>query len=86
MEQVEQVNVFKYLGVLLEKTGNMENETNKKISNAARTYHGLNNPFLRRKEVNKNTKTTNFNLHGEGWVLTKPLSSKILTVDIKLKE
>lgn len=89
--KIEQVDVFKYLGVLIDREGNMENEINERITKATRLYHSLNKAFIGKKEINRKTKMTVYKtifrpilMYGsESWVLTNTMKSKIQAIDMK---
>lgn len=89
--KIEQVDVFKYLGVQIDREGNMESEVNERIGNAARLYHSLSKPFISKKEINRKTKMVVYKTifrpiltyGSESWVLTNSMKSKIQAIDMK---
>lgn len=90
-EPLEQVNKMKYLGVIIDREGNMEDEIGERIQSATKVYHGLSSAFLGRKEIGNKTKMA---VHrtifrpiltygSESWVLSQRDKSKIQAIDMK---
>lgn len=57
-ESIEHIEMFKYLGVKIQKYGKCHAEINKRIENINKLYYALNNTFIRRKEISIKTKMT----------------------------
>ena len=90
-EQIEEVDVFKYLGVKIHKEGNIDLEINERVENAAKVYHCLKRSFLDNRKVSKETKLTVYKtifrpvlIYGsESWVLTPSQKSRVQAIDMK---
>lgn len=90
-EKIEQVNTYKYLGVTIDREGNMKEEIDERISNAARLYHNLSHTFIGKKEISRKTKMTVYKtvfrpilIYGsESWILTNTMKSRIQAIDMK---
>lgn len=50
MEKVEQVNNYKYLGIIIEKKWKNAQKINEKIKNTSKTFNAFENTFLEKKE------------------------------------
>jgi hypothetical protein len=76
---LEQVDNFKYLGVIINENGKIEEEINTRMLNAGKLYHAINKGFLGKKEISQKTKMAICNstyiptlLYGsESWVITE---------------
>lgn len=90
-DTLEQVDSFKYLGVIIDREGNMEEEIQERIQNATKLYHSLNKAFINKKEISSKTKLT---VHktifrpiltygSESWITSKSSSSRIQAIDMK---
>jgi Reverse transcriptase (RNA-dependent DNA polymerase) len=90
-ERIEQVDQFKYLGVVLERDGNQTIDINERISRTVKLYHGMNQRFIRKKEISTKTKMIVYKTiyrpiltyGSETWVLTPNMKSKIQAVEMK---
>ncbi|XP_031340877.1 uncharacterized protein LOC116168986 [Photinus pyralis] len=89
-ERIEQVDKYKYLGVLIQREGNMEEEVNERLSNAAKLYHTLSKTFLTKREITNTTKMAVYKtvyrpilLGEETWNLTNSSKSKIQAMEMK---
>lgn len=82
--QIEQVDVFKYLGDHIDCEASQEVEIGTSLEKASALYHAIRNPFLWNREISRNTK---MNIHKavfvpvltygcESWVLTKRMKSR----------
>lgn len=88
---VEQIEVFKYLGVSIHKDGREEAEINNRIENTTKLFYALNNTFIRRKEISQKTKMAVYNTiykpiltyGGESWVLNSQMKSRLQTLEMK---
>lgn len=89
-ESIEQVDQYKYLGVTIERNGNMEQEINERISSASRLYFSLSS-FMSNKAISTKTKMIVYKTvfrpiltyGSESWILTSRLHSKIQALDMK---
>lgn len=89
--KIEQVREYKYLGITLNETGKQEAEINERIGKTIKLYHAMNQKFINKKEISKQTKTKIFNTvyrpvltYGcESWTLTNRQKSKIQAVEMK---
>lgn len=53
---LEQVKRFKYLGVIINSQGSMEDEINKRIAATGRLYNAIKTNFLGKKEMSSEAK------------------------------
>ncbi|CAH1990794.1 unnamed protein product [Acanthoscelides obtectus] len=89
--ELEQVNVYEYLGVMIQREGSMEAELNERINKAVKTYHTMSKAILGNKKISRKSKMIVYKtvfrptvIYGsEGWVLTNKLMSNIQAVDLK---
>ncbi|CAH1987605.1 unnamed protein product, partial [Acanthoscelides obtectus] len=89
--RIEQVESFKYLGVVVQGDGTTEEEINEILMNASRLYHTMNTSFLRKKMTSRKTKMTVYRtvfrpiliFGSESWVLTNRQKSKLQVIDMK---
>ncbi len=56
VEQLEQVDTMKYVGVMISGDGNMQREVEARVGCASRVIGGLNQTILGRRELSKQTK------------------------------
>lgn len=90
-QKIEQVDIYKYLGVLIQREGNMEEEINERLSSAAKIYHALSKTFLAKREIANTTKTTVYKtifrpiltFGGETWNLTNNIKSRVQAMEMK---
>src|SRR6185436_1185371 len=88
--KVEQIETFTYLGSTINDRGSIENEINKRIQAANRSYYTL-NTIINNKQVTKKTKTTLYKtiyrptlIYGsETWVTSQKLKSKIQAAEMR---
>lgn len=52
-DKIEQVNICKYLGVLIDKEGKMETKVGGRIPSTSRLLHSLSNKFIRKEEISR---------------------------------
>lgn len=89
--KIEQVEEFKYLGVTLEGTGKQEAEINERIDKTIKLYYAMNQKFINKKEITKQTKIKVFNTiyrpvltYGcESWNLSISQKNKIQAMEMK---
>lgn len=89
--KIEQVEEFKYLGVKLEGTGKQEAEINERIDKTIKLYYAMNQKFINKKEITKQTKIKVFNTiyrpvltYGcESWNLSISQKDKIQAMEMK---
>ena len=89
--KLEQVDQYKYLGVLLDKTGDQEAEINVRIENTLKLYFAMNKSFINKKEISRKTKINVFKAvyrpvltyACESWILSKRQKSKIQATEMK---
>lgn len=89
--KIEQVEEFKYLGVTLEGTGKQEAEINERIDKTIKLYYAMNQKFINKKEITKQTKIKVFNTiyrpvltYGcESWNLSISQKDKIQAMEMK---
>lgn len=89
--KIEQVEEFKYLGVTLEETGKQEAEINERIDKTIKLYYAMNQKFINKKEITKQTKIKVFNTiyrpvltYGcESWNLSIRQKNKIQAMEMK---
>lgn len=53
---IEQAEIFKYLGIIIQQEAKQEGEINSRIESGIKLYYTLNNPFIKKKEISKKTK------------------------------
>lgn len=89
--RLEQVRVFPYLGVALDEKGTQEVEIRDRVDKTLRLYYTMNNNFIGKQEITKQTKMKIFKtiyrpiltFGCESWVLSKGQKSKIQAVEMK---
>jgi hypothetical protein len=57
-KDLEEVENFKYLGVIINENGKTEEEINTRMLNVGKFYHAINKGFLRKIEISQKTKMT----------------------------
>lgn len=90
-KQVEQVNEFKYLGVVLHNKGKQESDITERADKAIKAYYSLCNSLVKKKEISRQTKLLVYKTillpiltHGsETWILTETMKNKIQAVEMK---
>ena len=90
-EVLEQVNCYKYLGVMITSNGSLKEEINHRISKATKVYSQLGNCFIGKKELTTKTKISIFNaiycptlIYGsESWTLDCRDKSKLQAAEMK---
>jgi hypothetical protein len=60
--KIKQVDIFNYLGSMIGKKGEIQNETNKRIRKATQFYH-LISSILWNKDMERKCKTTIYNVY-----------------------
>ena len=60
-EIMEQVDVYKYLGVMIKSNGSLKDEINQRIGKATKVYGQLGGCFINKKELTTKTKMSIFN-------------------------
>lgn len=89
--RIEQVKSFKYLGTMIDRTGRQDAEINERIEKTIRLYYAMNQKFIKKKEITKQTKIKIYNTiyrpvltYGcESWTLTSNQRSKIQATEMK---
>ena len=90
-EVLEQVDSYKYLGVMIKSNGSLKEEINQRISKATKVYSQLGNSFIGKKELTTKTKISIFNsiycptlIYGsESWTLDSRDKSKLQATEMK---
>lgn len=90
-ETLEQVEVFKYLGIILNNKGTQEKEIGNRIKIATKTYNAIYKKFLNKKEISPKTKLTVYNtvytpilIYGaENWVLNKNQMNRLQAAEMR---
>ena len=88
---LEQVDSFRYLGVMIHSSGKNEVEITDRVESTIKLYHSLNTAFIGKKEISVKTKMSVYktvyrpvlSYGSESWTLTRPLKSKIQAVEMK---
>jgi hypothetical protein len=88
---LKQVQNFKYLGVIINENGKIEEEINTTMLNAGELYHAINKGFLGKKEISQKIKIAIYSstyiptlLYGsESWVITEKQKQNIQTAEMK---
>ncbi|XP_030753324.1 uncharacterized protein LOC115880278 [Sitophilus oryzae] len=87
---LEQVDLYKYLGVNISNTGEQEMEIIERIDNTSRLYQAIKNSFLNKKEISRALKMTVFiqtlTFSCESWVLTKRLKTRYSVLGVTRKD
>jgi hypothetical protein len=89
--QIEQVEKFKYLGVILSRDGKMDEEIRERTAAAGRLFNAIKTPFLGKKEIPKKTKVEIFRKVAvpvltyscESWTTTTTQKSKIRCTEMR---
>lgn len=89
--KIEQVERFKYLGVVIDNTGKQDAEINERIEKSIKLYYAMNSKFLHKKEISRQTKMNVYKAvcrpiltYGcESWVLTQRQKSKVQATEMK---
>lgn len=90
-KEIEQVENFTYLGATINNKGSIENEINKRIQAANRSYYTMNKAILNNKQVSKRTKMTlyktiyrpSLTYGSETWVMNQRAKSKIQATEMR---
>ena len=90
-ENLEQVNNYKYLGVMINSEGRLREEINQRIQKAMSVYHQLGNSYINKRELTTSTKMTIYNtvfsptlLYGsETWTLDSREHSRVQATEMK---
>lgn len=90
-KQIEQVESYKYLGNIIERKGNCEEEINTRIQAALKVYFAMRNIIINNKHITKRAKMTVYKtiyqpiiLNGsETWNITKRQESQLTTMEMK---
>ena len=90
-EILEQVDSFKYLGVIISSNCSLKEEINQRISKATNVYSQLGNGFIGKRELTKRTKISIFNsvycptlIYGsETWNLDNRDKSRLQAAEMK---
>ena len=91
-ESIQQVDEFKYLGVILGSTGSQEADINNRIQGMNKSYFPLSKIFTNKKEIRKETKTKIYQticrpilIYGsETWTLSQSQKSKIRAAEMRV--
>ncbi|CAH1997516.1 unnamed protein product [Acanthoscelides obtectus] len=89
--ELEQVNIYKYLGIMIQREGSMEAKLNERINKALKIYHTMSKAFLGNKKIRRKSNVIVYKtifrptlIYGsEGWVLSNRLKSKIHAAGMK---
>lgn len=89
--ELEQVETYQYLGIVIEANGDNHVEINNRIQKANNVYYAMNKGFINKKEISSETKMTVFKTiyrpiltYGcESWVLNQRQRSKIQAIEMK---
>ena len=84
-QTIEQVYMFKYLGVKIHRDGKMEADLNDRLESTTKVYYAMSNSFIRKKEISRRTKVTVFKTifrpiltyGSKSWVLTRQKTIKL---------
>jgi hypothetical protein len=90
-KDLEQVENFIYLGVIIKENGKIEEEINTRMLNAGKLYHAINKGFLGKKEIIQKTKMEIYSstyiprllYRSESWVITEKQKQNIQTAEMK---
>nr|CAH7736900.1 unnamed protein product [Callosobruchus chinensis] len=88
---IEQVEAFKYLGIVIQGDGTMEVEIKERLMKASKLYHTLRRSFICKKEISRKTKITVYKtifrpvltFGSESWLLSDRQKSKIQALEMK---
>ena len=90
-EIMEQVDVYKYLGVMIKSNGSLKEEINQRIGKATKVYGQLGGYFINKKELTTKTKMSIFNsiycpalsYGSESWTLDSRDKSRLQAAEMK---
>ena len=90
-DTLEQVDTYKYLGVMIKSNGSQKEEINHRIGKANKVYGQLGNAFVNKRELTIKTKMSIFNsiycptlLYGsESWTLDSRDKSRLQAAEMK---
>ena len=90
-EMMEQVNVYKYLGVMIKSNGSLKEEINQRISKTTKVYGQLGGCFINKIELTTKTKMSIFNsiycptlsYGSESWTLDSRDKSRLQAAEMK---
>lgn len=90
-DTLEQVEVYKYLGVMIKSNGSQKEEINHRIGKANKVYSQLGNAFVNKRELTAKTKMSIFNsiycptlMYGsESWTLDSSDKSRLQAAEMK---
>ena len=90
-EIMEQVDVYKYLGVMIKSNGSLKEEINQRIGKATKVYGQLGGCFINKKELTTKTKMSIFNsiycptlsYGSESWTLDSRDKSRLQAAEMK---
>ena len=90
-ETLEQVNSYKYLGVMIQANGSLREEISQRIGKASQVYGQLGQSFINKKELTTKTKMSIFNavycptlMYGsECWTLETRDKSRLQATEMK---
>ena len=90
-DTLEQVEVYRYLGVMIKSNGSQKEEINQRIGKANKVYNQLGNAFINKRELTTKTKMSIFNsiycptlMYGsESWTLDSGDKSRLQAAEMK---
>ena len=90
-EALEQVDSYKYLGVMIKSNGSLKEEVSQRIGKATNVYHQLGSTFINKRELTTKTKISIYNsvycstlLYGsESWTLDSRDKSRLQAAEMK---
>ena len=90
--KIEQVDHFRYLGVLIDNEGNQEKEMNERIHKANITYKTIKNTIINNRELSIKTKLTVYKTivqpiltyGSESWIISNKYKSKLQATEMKV--
>jgi hypothetical protein len=90
-KDLEKVENFKYLGVIIKENGKIEEEINTRMLNAGKVYHAINKKFPRKERDKSKTKMAIYSstyiptllYESESWVITDKQKQDIQTAEMK---
>ena len=90
-KNIEQVETFKYLGVLINRTGTDELEIQKRLHSTSKLYFILKNTIIGKKEISHKTKITVYKtiyrptlmFGSESWTLNESQKSRIQAMEMR---
>ena len=89
---IEQVEHFKYLGVIIDNKGNQEKEINERICKANKTYQAIKNIIMNKREITTKIKVTVYKTilqpiityGSETWVIPRQYRSKLQAAEMRI--